>query len=62
MSIESNVIQGDCAVALNSFGDDSFDLIVTSPPYADRRISTYGGVKPEQYVEWLPGKMAQSFS
>lgn len=28
-------------------------MIVTSPPYADRRIKTYGGVKPEEYVDWF---------
>ncbi len=33
--------------------DNTFDLIVTSPPYADRRKHTYGGVAPEKYVEWF---------
>jgi len=33
--------------------DNSIDLIITSPPYADRRAHTYGGVKPEKYVEWF---------
>jgi len=28
-------------------------LIVTSPPYADNRKNTYGGVPPEKYVEWF---------
>ncbi len=36
-------------------------MIVTSPPYADRRISTYGGVKPEQYVEWFLPRSAEFF-
>lgn len=35
------------------FPDDSVDLIVTSPPYADRRKHTYGGIKPEDYVSWF---------
>ena len=26
---------------------------MTSPPYADSRRSTYGGVHPDQYVEWF---------
>ena len=30
-----------------------FDLIVTSPPYADARKHTYGGIAPECYVEWF---------
>jgi DNA modification methylase len=53
MSHKTEIIQGDCAEVLKSFADNSFDLIVTSPPYADRRAQTYGGVKPEQYVEWF---------
>ena len=34
-------------------GADSIDLIVTSPPYADQRKSTYGGIKPDAYVDWF---------
>jgi site-specific DNA-methyltransferase (adenine-specific) len=33
--------------------DDSIDLVVTSPPYADRRKSSYGGMHPDKYVEWF---------
>lgn len=29
------------------------DLVITSPPYADQRKHTYGGVKPDDYVEWF---------
>ena len=34
-------------------GADTIDLIVTSPPYADQRKSTYGGIKPDAYVDWF---------
>ncbi len=44
---------GDCRKVLKTLADNSVDLIVTSPPYADRRVQTYGGVKPAKYVEWL---------
>ena len=44
---------GDCATVLLDYPSDHFDLIVTSPPYADCREKTYGGVKPEDYVEWF---------
>lgn len=44
---------GDCLDILRQFEDDKFDLIVTSPPYADSRDKTYGGIKPEEYVEWF---------
>ncbi len=32
---------------------DSIDLIVTSPPYADARAHTYGGIRPDAYVAWF---------
>ncbi|MDH4120081.1 MAG: site-specific DNA-methyltransferase [Deltaproteobacteria bacterium] len=31
----------------------SVDLVVTSPPYADQRKNTYGGVPADHYVEWF---------
>jgi len=33
--------------------NDSIDLILTSPPYADRRSSAYGGIHPNKYVDWF---------
>jgi len=35
------------------FPDNSINLIVTSPPYADRRMNSYGGIKQDKYVEWF---------
>jgi DNA modification methylase len=52
--LKTNVIHhGDCREILQSLPDESVDLIVTSPPYADRRRHTYGGVPPDKYVEWF---------
>lgn len=51
--IDTKVILGDCGEVLKTFSENSIDLIVTSPPYADRRKNTYGGIKPEDYVEWF---------
>ena len=48
--IVSDIILGDCLQELNNFESEKFDLIITSPPYADSRMSTYGGVKPDKYV------------
>lgn len=53
MSSKIEIIQGDCLEILKKYDEQSFDLIVTSPPYADRRLQTYGGIKPEHYVEWF---------
>ena len=39
--ITTKVIQGNCKEVLKDIDDNSFDLIFTSPPYADRRKNTY---------------------
>src|SRR6266498_1226314 len=44
---------GDCIEVLHEYPDSFFDLIVTSPPYADSRTRTYGGIKPSHYVDWF---------
>jgi len=49
----TNILQGDSAEVLKTLPDNSVDLIVTSPPYADQRKSTYGGISPDKYVEWF---------
>ncbi len=50
---EVTLILGDCLTELAKVPSSSVDLIVTSPPYADRRVSSYGGVKPDDYVQWF---------
>ncbi len=51
---EKNVIfNGDCREILPTLPDKCVHLIFTSPPYADQRKSTYGGITPDQYVEWF---------
>jgi DNA modification methylase len=49
----AEIKHGDCLNVLADYPDNTFDLIVTSPPYADRRKNTYGGIAPEKYVEWF---------
>lgn len=44
---------GDCLDIMKGFPDKSIDLIVTSPPYADARAHTYGGISPDKYVGWF---------
>ena len=46
-------IHGDCEEILKDFPENSIDLIFTSPPYADQRKNTYGGIRPDKYVEWF---------
>ncbi|MBC8511926.1 MAG: site-specific DNA-methyltransferase [Dehalococcoidia bacterium] len=59
MDFANKIIHGDCEAVLKGFPDNSIDLIFTSPPYADRRQKTYGGVKPSDYVDWFLPKAEQ---
>lgn len=47
------IVHGDCRAVLSDLRPNSVDAIITSPPYADRRSKTYGGIKPDQYVAWF---------
>ncbi|MDO9567726.1 MAG: site-specific DNA-methyltransferase [Candidatus Desulfaltia sp.] len=51
--IKTKIENGDCLEVLKRYPDNFFNLIVTSPPYADSRNKTYGGIKPNEYVEWF---------
>jgi site-specific DNA-methyltransferase (adenine-specific)/site-specific DNA-methyltransferase (cytosine-N4-specific) len=53
MEITTDIYLGDSKKELKKLLDNSVDLIVTSPPYADQRKSTYGGIHPDKYVEWF---------
>ena len=53
MQITANIYSGDCRDQLQCLADCSIDLVVTSPPYADQRKNTYGGIHPADYVEWF---------
>jgi DNA modification methylase len=53
--MKKNVIIGDCFELIKSLEENSVDLVVTSPPYAD--IVSYGKnvstKKPDDYVDWI---------
>ena len=53
MDIETNLYLGDSKEVLKKIPSNSVDLIFTSPPYADQRKSTYGGIHPNKYVDWF---------
>lgn len=52
-AIRTDLYLGDCLSVLSNFEADTFGLIVTSPPYADSRSKTYGGIKPDEFVDWF---------
>lgn len=49
----NRLYHGACESILPTLPDACVDLIVTSPPYADQRKHTYGGIPPDEYVEWF---------
>lgn len=38
---------------LKNIPDNSIDMVLTSPPYAERRKDTYGGIKSNDYIPWF---------
>jgi DNA modification methylase len=59
MEFMNRIFEGDCEEVLKHLPENSVDLIFTSPPYADQRQNTYGGVSPDHYVEWFLPKADQ---
>ncbi|MBS3770998.1 MAG: site-specific DNA-methyltransferase [Bacteroidales bacterium] len=53
MEVTADIRLGDANKILKEYSDNTVDLIVTSPPYADQRKNTYGGIKPNEYVDWF---------
>lgn len=47
------IILGDCLDVFKTIDDNTIDCIITSPPYAERRKNTYGGIPEDIYVEWF---------
>lgn len=52
-NVQVDLYLGDCSTELKLIPDNSVDLIITSPPYADQRKNTYGGISVKDYVEWF---------
>lgn len=57
--LHNRLYEGDCLDVLAALPDGCVNLIVTSPPYADQRKRTYGGVHPDAYVAWFMPRAAQ---
>lgn len=53
MDIRADLYLGDSKHVISKLPENSVDLIFTSPPYADQRKSTYGGIHPNEYVDWF---------
>ena len=55
----NQVYQGDCLELMREMPSNFIDLVVTSPPYADARTHTYGGISPSLYVDWFTERAEQ---
>ena len=50
---KTEVYLGDSREVLSKYPDKYFDLIVTSPPYADARHQHYDSISPDDYVGFI---------
>lgn len=49
------IVHGQSEIELKGIPSNSVDMVITSPPYADRRKHVYGGVPEDRYVDWFSG-------
>jgi len=51
----NRVTEGDCLELIPQLGDDSLDIVITSPPYWGQRVSNGTGIEedPRSYLEFL---------
>ena len=51
----NQIYLGDCLEGMKKLDDESIDLVITSPPYADMKVYADGfaGFHPDNYVEWF---------
>ncbi len=57
----NSIYRGDAGFVLKQFPAGTVHLVVTSPPYADARKKTYGGIPADKYVEWMTPITAELF-
>lgn len=49
----STIYKADASSMLSVMDEESVDLAITSPPYAEKRKKAYGGVPADKYVDWF---------
>ncbi len=48
-----NLFSGDCLKNLSKIESSSVDLILTSPPYAEKRKTEYASIPEKEYIDWF---------
>ena len=51
--LKNKIYHQDCLEFLKRQDSQTIDLIITSPPYADKRKKTYEGIPEKDYVKWF---------
>ena len=49
----NTVINADCIDFMKTLPNNSIDVVITSPPYAEQRVSTYGGISVDEFPKWF---------
>lgn len=49
----NTIINSDCIEYMKTLPDNCIDLVVTSPPYAEQRAETYGGISVAKFPNWM---------
>lgn len=57
----NKIVQGDCLEVMKTLPDESFDLIVTSPPY-NLKNSTGNGMKDGRGGKWKNAELVNGYS
>lgn len=52
---------GDCIEVMRGLPAESVDAIITSPPYAMQRKTTYGGIPEQDYPAWTVAWMTEAW-
>ena len=62
-TIINKFIVGDCGEAMKQIPSQSIDLVLTSPPYADKRDygSKDASIAPDDYVDWFIPKAREIY-
>lgn len=53
------IFNGDLLEQISKIEDNSIDLVLTSPPYAEQRDGLYNGINEQDYPEWTVKWMKQ---
>lgn len=51
--IPNSIVKGNSLELMKCLPDESIDLVITSPPYGNRRKKIYDGAPVDKYSEWF---------